>query len=241
MDATASAARPQGPTRSRRERVIQTLWFEALGLLIVSPLFAHFAGASSSQALIVLGALSLTMMGWSAVYNTAFDLIEARCTGRAASDRPHGLRMVHALGHEATAALVTWPLMVALTSLGWLEALVADAALTLTYAVYGYFYHLAFDRLRPLRARARRSTLGGGAMKPDSWDVESIRAHFGFPQTGLIVTNNAASAPPQRHRRHLAHGTQLELRALGTQVRQVRQDLDGEARQPDPPISRRPP
>ena len=146
------ATRRHGAIRSRRERIIQTLWFEGLGLLIVSPLFAYFSGTSTGASVALLIVLSITVMCWSAVYNTIFDLIEFRYTGRLASDRPHGLRMMHTIGHEATAAMATWPLIVALTSLGWWEALAVDLGLTLTYMLYGYVFHLAFDRLRPVRA-----------------------------------------------------------------------------------------
>jgi uncharacterized membrane protein len=152
MAATRPDTRPQRTIRGWRERVIQTLWFEALGLAIVSPLFAWFAGASMGKSLIVLVVLSMAVMCWSALYNTAFDWVEARYSGRVASDRPHRLRMVHTIGLEATAALVTWPLIVALTPLGWLEAMAADIGLT--YAAYGYGFHLGFDRLRPVRTGA---------------------------------------------------------------------------------------
>jgi uncharacterized membrane protein len=156
MTATSPAARPYGAIRSRRERLIQTLWFEALGIVIVSPLFAHFAGPSLGKSIIVLTALSVMMMCWSALYNTAFDLIEVRCTGRVASDRPHGLRVLHTIGNEVTALIVTWPMMVALTPLAWLQALAAEIGLTLVYALYGYLFHLGFDHLRPVEP-----TVGG--------------------------------------------------------------------------------
>lgn len=146
------AAPPRAALRSSRERLIQTLCFEALGLAIVTPLFAIFAGTSGGESLLVLVALSVAVMGWAALYNTAFDWAELRRTGRVASDRPHGLRLVHGAGLEVSAAFVTWPLIVWLTPLGWIEALVADFGLTLAYAVYGYFFHLGFDRLRPVRA-----------------------------------------------------------------------------------------
>jgi len=152
MTATSPAARPYGAIRSRRERLIQTLWFEALGIVIVSPLFAHFAGPSLGQSIVVLTALSVTMMCWSALYNTAFDLIEVRCAGRVASDRPHGLRVLHTIGNEVTALILTWPMMVALTPLAWLQALAAEIGLTLAYALYGYLFHLGFDHLRPVEA-----------------------------------------------------------------------------------------
>lgn len=147
-----AGTQPHAAIRNWRERLIQTLWFEALGVVIVSPAFAHFTGASTPESLMVLIVLSAAMIGWSAFYNSVFDLIEYCCAGRVASDRPHGWRVLHTLAHEATAVIVTWPLIVALTPLGWHEALVADIGLTLTYSVYGYFFHLGFDRLRPIFA-----------------------------------------------------------------------------------------
>lgn len=137
--------------RSARERAIQTLWFEALGVAVVAPLYALAAGSSVASSTSLLIALSLAVMLWSAVFNTAFDRLEARWVGRRASDRPQRWRVLHALLHEASAVLVTWPLIVALTDLGWGRALVADLALTLTYAAYAYLFHLGFDRLRPVK------------------------------------------------------------------------------------------
>jgi uncharacterized membrane protein len=58
---------------------------------------------------------------------------------------------VHAVAHEATAVIVTCPLIVALTGLGWWQALWLDVALTAVYAAYAYVFHLAFDRLRPVQ------------------------------------------------------------------------------------------
>jgi len=37
-----------------------------------------------------------------------------------------------------------------------------------------------------------------GVMSWSGWDIEAIRAHFEFPQTGRVVTNNAASTQPPR-------------------------------------------
>jgi len=170
--------------RSPRERVIQTLCFEALGVLIVGSLFARFAGASMGESLLVLMVLSMAVMCWSALYNTAFDLIEVRRTGRVASHRPHGLRAVQTIGLEATAIIVTCPLIVALTPLGWLEALVAQIGLTLAYAVYGYFFHLGFDRLRPVCvARPKvRSPGSSCTARADSLMIQGISDRAGRPR-----------------------------------------------------------
>lgn len=140
------------PIRGRRERVVQTLAFEALGLLLVTPLYGLVSGSPMGESLLLLVVLSGVVMSWAAFYNTVFDRLEWRHAKRVASDRPARLRMLHAIGLEATALLVTWPVIVALTDLDWLEALLADIGLTLTYAAYAYLFHWGFDRLRPVRA-----------------------------------------------------------------------------------------
>jgi len=140
----------QGGLRSARERLIQTLAFEAGGLLLVAPLYALATGSGAGESLGLIAALALVVMAWSALYNTAFDVAERRLTGRVASDRPPRWRLVHAVGHEATALVVTWPVIVALTGLSWGEALLADIALTIVYAAYAYGFHRGYDRLRPV-------------------------------------------------------------------------------------------
>src|SRR5262252_9779179 len=37
-----------------------------------------------------------------------------------------------------------------------------------------------------------------GLISWSAWDIEAIRAHFDFPSTGRVVTNNAASTQPPR-------------------------------------------
>lgn len=138
--------------RSWRERAAQTLWFEGIGLALVAPLYAWASGSGGGESLLLVATLSLVVMSWAAVYNTLFDLAERRWTGRVASDRPHGLRTVHAVGLEGTAVLLTWPVIWAMTDLSWTAALLADLGLTATYVVYGYAFHWAYDRLRPVAA-----------------------------------------------------------------------------------------
>lgn len=136
--------------RGARERVIQTLCFEGLGLALVVPLYAWVAGAGVGDSLAMIAAVSVVVMAWSALFNTIFDIVERRRIGRVASDRPHGLRTLHALAHETSAVVVSCPVIYAMTPLSWGEAVLADLGLTLVYAGYAYLFHLAFDRLRPV-------------------------------------------------------------------------------------------
>lgn len=137
--------------RSPRERLIQTLWFEGVGLLMVAPAFAWVSGAGLGDSFGLVVGLSVAVMLWAALYNTVFDRVERRRTGRVASDRPHGLRSVHAIGLEVSSVLVTWPLIWVLTDLGWWGALAADLGLSVVYAAYGYVFFWIFDRLRPVQ------------------------------------------------------------------------------------------
>ena len=142
---------PHVPLRRARERLLQTLLFEAGGLLLVTPLLAWASGAQAGESLALLVALSVAVMVWAALYNMAFDRLEARFAHRVASDRPHRLRVVHALGLELSSVLATCPLIVWMTGLGWWQALALDVVLGAAYAAYGYAYHWLFDRLRPVR------------------------------------------------------------------------------------------
>ena len=152
MTSEAIQSRPAAaPIRDWLERAIQTVCYEFGGLLIVGPIWKFATGASATESAVLLICLSVAVMVWMAAYNTIFDVVEFRITGLVASVRPHRWRIVHALGLEASSLLVTWPLIALVTGLAWLEALVADLGLTLAYAIYSYFFHLGFDRLRPVQ------------------------------------------------------------------------------------------
>jgi uncharacterized membrane protein len=151
-----------GGVRNARERLRQTLCFEAGGLLLVAPLYALLAGARMRDSLALIAVLTVLVMGWSALFNTAFDFVEHRLGAGPASQRPQGLRVLHALLHEASAVVLTWPAIVAMTGLSWHAALLADIGLTLAYALYAYVFHLAYDAWRPLRVVPQHATAPPG-------------------------------------------------------------------------------
>jgi uncharacterized membrane protein len=138
--------------RSGRERLLQTLLYEAGGLLIVLPLYAWVTGHSMDESLVLLVAVSIATMTWASLHNIAFDYVEARLTGRVASDRPQLLRLAHAASTEVTSILVTTPIIVLVGGFGWWQALLVDVGLTLFYAAYAYGFHMGFDFLRPVSA-----------------------------------------------------------------------------------------
>lgn len=157
--------------RSFRERMLQTLCYEAGGLLLVAPAYALVMERSGGESFRLVAALSVAVMIWSPIHNTIFDYADLRLTGRLASDRPQGLRVVHAVSHEATTVVVTLPVLIWMGGHSLWGALMVDAALTLAYSVYAYLFNLVYDRLRPVAAPAslrRESASTASGPGPDS-------------------------------------------------------------------------
>jgi uncharacterized membrane protein len=145
------------PLRTFKERLYQTLAFELGGLVLAAPLYGLIFGQSGAQSLTLLAALSLAVMLWTPIHNTLFDLADFKRTGRSASDRPHGIRILQALSQESTVIVVTLPLVMQIGGHGFKEALLVDLGLTLFYAAYAYLFHIVFDWLRPVAMEAYRA------------------------------------------------------------------------------------
>lgn len=89
--------------RSLRERVIQTLAYEAGGLALAAPLYWLVFGGEAAESVGLVAAVSVAVLAWTPIHNKAVDWLEWRCARRLASDRPARLRALHALSHETTA------------------------------------------------------------------------------------------------------------------------------------------
>jgi uncharacterized membrane protein len=138
--------------RSPQERIIQTLAFEIGGLFLVLPLFVLVTGNGAGEGFLLLAVLSVAVMIWSPLHNTVFDRLDLWLSGRVASARPQGWRMLHAISHEVTVVVVTLPIMLGLGGLSLGDALLANIGLTAVYTAYAYAFHLVYDRWRPVVA-----------------------------------------------------------------------------------------
>lgn len=139
--------------RSPRERVLQTACYEIGGLLLATPIYALVVGTGGEEGALVIGVLAIAVLLWSPLHNALWDWVEHRRTGRVASDRPQAQRVLHALSHEATALIVTLPILMILGGHDLWTALMLDIGLTVLYAGYAYVFHIVFDQLRPVRPR----------------------------------------------------------------------------------------
>lgn len=148
----SSQSRSPRPPRLRSfvDRCRQVALFELGGLLLITPPFAWLSGVPITESIALLAMLSLIAAMWNGSYNTSFDWVEGRLTGRSADRRPLRLRVVHAIGFEVGLFAMTWPVIVWWTGMGWMEAFVADIALALTYVIYAFAFNLGYDRLFPI-------------------------------------------------------------------------------------------
>lgn len=142
------------PLRTLTDRMRQVALFEGGGLLLITPPFIWLSGVEVIDSFVLLAVIALIAALWNTVYNTTFDWAEGRLTGRTADRRPLPWRIVHAIGFETGLLLVSLPIIVAWTGMTWLQALLADIALAITYTVYAFVFNLAYDRLFPIAAAA---------------------------------------------------------------------------------------
>lgn len=145
--------------RTWRERVFQTLMFEVIGVIAFTPLVAFGMGEDAGHSMGLLIALSLAAVSVAGVFNHAFDWIENKKTGRIASERSTKWRVIHAVLLECVIATATLPIIKISMGISWYEAVIADIALLLLYAAYGYLFHMVYDRWRPVaRTKGQAAT-----------------------------------------------------------------------------------
>lgn len=132
------------------DRVRQVLLFELGGLVLISPAFAWATQTPLAESLWLMALMALIAACWNAIYNTGFDWVEGRLTGRTADRRPFLLRALHACGFEFGLLLMTLPLLVYFTDMGWWAALAADIGLALAYVLYAFFFNWGYDRAFPI-------------------------------------------------------------------------------------------
>jgi len=140
--------------RSLFDRARQVVLFEIGGLLLITPLFVWASGVPAVDSLGLLAVMALIAALWNAVYNTTFDWIEGRATGRTADRRPYPMRALHAAGFEGGLVLIGLPIVMAWTGMGWREALLADIGLAFAYVVYAFVFNLGYDRVFPIAGDA---------------------------------------------------------------------------------------
>lgn len=136
--------------RTLPDRIRQVALFEVGGLLLISPPFIWLSGVAVHDSITLLVIIACIAALWNAAYNTCFDWIDGRFSGRTADHRPLFWRILHAFGFEAGLLVASLPIIIYWTGMDWLTALFADIALALAYTAYAFIFNLAYDRAFPI-------------------------------------------------------------------------------------------
>ncbi|AZE85401.1 putative membrane protein [Pseudomonas orientalis] len=132
------------PTKSITERVCQAVGFEALALLICTPMLAWIMNKPALEMGMVALAISLIALTWNIIFNSLFDRLKARLqlenNGRT--------RAVHALLFEGGLIIVVVPLVAGWLNISLLQAFMLDIGVLLFFLPYTYVYHWAYDVIR---------------------------------------------------------------------------------------------
>jgi uncharacterized membrane protein len=151
---------PSPKLRSFGDRLRQIALFEIGGLALITPPFAWASGVDMADSVALLAVIALIAAVWNGGYNVGFDWIEGRLTGRSADRRPFRLRALHAAGFEGGLLLMSLPVIMRWTGLGWIDALLADLGLATAYVVYAFAFNLAYDRIFPIDPQRREAIAG---------------------------------------------------------------------------------
>lgn len=131
-------------TRSFKERLLHAVGFEALAILIVSPLAAMIMDKPLFQMGSVALALSTIAMMWNMIYNAIFD----RLFPRDRVKRGLGLRIMHALCFEGGFIVIGLPVVAFMLRIGLLQAFMLEVGFFLFFLPYTVVYNWLWDRLR---------------------------------------------------------------------------------------------
>ena len=134
--------------RTTRDRIRHAVWFEIIGLAIVTPLGA-LAFDMSLLAIGIVGlGCSVIATLWNYLYNLGFD--HALRWLRGSVEKTIAIRVGHALLFEAGLLLILMPLIAWHLEISLWQAFLMDIAFAAFYVVYAFVYNWAYDRIFPL-------------------------------------------------------------------------------------------
>jgi uncharacterized membrane protein len=134
--------------RSTGDRIRHAIFFEIIGLALVTPLGAWLFDVPMFDIGVVgLGSATVAAL-WNYVYNLGFDLAARRLTGGTRKSLP--ARVLHAVAFEVGLTVLLLPFIAWYLGIGLLQAFLMDAAFVVFYVGYAFVFNWAYDRLFPL-------------------------------------------------------------------------------------------
>ena len=130
---------------SIKERILHAVLFE-FGALLVSSIVVKLVShnADNQTAFTVAIVLACMAICLNFLFNFMFDKI---FTGKR-QERGWAFRLFHTTAFEAFLLLFTVPMVAYIVNLTWLQAFVADMAMTFAVMVYAFVFNWIYDHTR---------------------------------------------------------------------------------------------
>ena len=138
--------------RTATERLLHTLSYEGIALLITIPGAAWITGEPVTGIGMTAVALSLLAMVWNLLFNMGFDHFWPVGTPRSV-----GTRILHAVGFEGGFVLFAVPVTAGMLDMGVMEAFMLDIGFLLFYLPYTYVFNWGWDNIMALLLRNSRT------------------------------------------------------------------------------------
>ncbi|UOO88944.1 PACE efflux transporter [Vitreoscilla massiliensis] len=127
-----------------KRKIVQAISYEAIAVIMVSPLVAMLFGKSLTNAAGLSVFLSFLALFWNFAFNTLFEAWEIRQSQR---ERTLKRRVIHALGFEAGFAALVIPVVAYWLDISWQAALATNFGLMLFFMFYQFGFQWTFDKL----------------------------------------------------------------------------------------------
>lgn len=128
----------------RTRRVLQAVLYEAFAIAFVGPVLSLVFDKPPASTIGLAFVLSSIALGWSYVFNTAFERWESRQSVRG---RSFTRRLVHGVGFEGGLVFILIPVMALWLNISPLHAFLANLGLLAFFFFYAIAFTWAFDRM----------------------------------------------------------------------------------------------
>lgn len=129
---------------SIKERIFHTLLFEAIALLLLTLLAVLITGKSPLTVSGLAVSLSLIAMAWNFVFNIFFD----KLYGEDRLQRSLGVRIQHGLGFEAGMLVFSFPVIMWILQLSFVETFLLDIGAMIFFVLYAIGFNWIYDITR---------------------------------------------------------------------------------------------
>lgn len=134
--------------RGIADRIRHAIFFEIIGLVLVTPLGAWLFDQPMQDIGVLALACATIATIWNYFYNLGFDLVLRRLLGD--TRKTPGMRVLHAVLFEGGLLVVLLPLIAWYLGITLWQALMMDLSFAGFYLVYAFVYNWLYDLVFPI-------------------------------------------------------------------------------------------